>query len=353
VPPPLSAIADRLPVILRTLAIGLAGGVLAHLAGLPAGWLSGSVIAVTIASLARIETRMPRLLFDADLVLIGVILGAGVTPELVGRVGTWPVSLAALVVSVVAIQIGVQAFLIRVGRWDRQTAFFAALPGALSYVLAVAAETKADLPKVVVGQSLRLFLLVTLLPSVVASVDGGGGATGLPPAGEAHHILLALAAGIAGALVLYRLRFPGGLIAGSLAASAILHATGLVSGNLPYPVLVAAMVVLGAFTGSRFAGTDLHLLRGIALVSLGAFAIGVGIAAAFAGAVAAVSGIPFAQVLLAFTPGGLDAMTAMAIALHMDSAYVAAHQLLRFLLIALAAPIVARLLLLRGGKDGS
>jgi membrane AbrB-like protein len=347
----LPAIVDRLPIILRTLAIGLAGGTLAHFAGLPAAWLSGSVVAVTIASLAGLDTRMPVVLFDADLVLIGVLLGAGVTPDLVSRVETWPLSLAALLVSVVAIQVGVQAFLVRVGKWDRQTAFFAALPGALSYVLAVAAETKADLPKVVVGQSVRLFVLVTLLPSVVAAVDSGASAGAPVAAGEAHHILLALAAGIAGAVVLYRLRFPGGLIAGSLAASAVLHGTGIVSGNLPYPVFIAALTVLGAFTGARFSGTDLYLLRRVALVSLGAFAIGLGIAAAFAALVAVASGIPFAQVLLAFTPGGLDAMTTMAIALHMDSAYVAAHQILRFLLIALAAPIVARLLLLRGGRD--
>jgi membrane AbrB-like protein len=325
----------------RTLAAALAGGTAAWLLGLPAPWLSGSVIVVTILSLTGIDTRMPPRLFEIAIVLIGLMLGVGVTPDLLGRVGSWPLSLVGMVVSIAVIQLSVSAFLTRVGGWDKASAFFGGLPGALSYVLAVAAGTHADLRKVAVGQSIRVLLLIAVLPSIVVAVGHPTGVRAVLVASP-FEIAVMLVAGIAAAFVLYRLRFPGALLAGGLAASGILHGGGWVVGTLPPPVVVAAFVVLGAFVGARFAGADLALLRRISAVSFGAFLLATAIAAFFALAVATITGIQFAQVLIAFAPGGLDAMTSLAIALNMDSAYVATHQLLRFLLIALFVPIAAR-----------
>lgn len=325
-----------------TLAIAAIGAGIAVFIAIPAAPLCGAMIAVTAASLAGLDTRLPRRLFEATLILIGIVLGGGVTPDLVGRVATWPVSLAMLVLSVAAVQIAVQTFFAKVGGWDRDTAFFASLPGALSYVIAIAAETGADMRKVVIGQSMRLFFLVAALPSIVSAIDHAPAVMVIPPMAPPGELVLLVAAGAAGALLFQRLRFPGALLAGSLAASAVLHGGGLVEGNLPYPVIIACFVALGAFVGSRFAGTDIWLLRRIALVSLGAFALATAVAAGFAMAVAAAIDVPLPQVLIAYAPGGLDTMTTLAIALHLDSAFVAAHQLVRFVLIAVTVPLVAR-----------
>ncbi|MEO8667042.1 MAG: AbrB family transcriptional regulator [Bauldia sp.] len=333
----------RLPFILMTLAIAGAGAIAAALLHLPAAWLSGAMIAVTVASLCRLDTRLPPRLFDAVLVLLGIVLGAGVTPELVGRVGAWPISLAGLLVSVVVVQLAVETFLVRIGGWDRPTAFFASLPGALSYVLAVAAATKADMPKVIVGQSIRLFFLVAALPSIIVAVGHAPPASAQWNVASLPALIVLVAASVAGGLLFRRLKFPGALLAGSFFIGAALHGSGLIEGTLPYPVVVAGFILLGAFVGGRFWGTDIWLLRQIGAVSVGALAVGLGVAACFAAAIAWLTGIGFAQVLMAFAPGGMDSMTSVAIALHMDSAYVAFHQLARFVLIALAAPITARL----------
>jgi membrane AbrB-like protein len=337
-----------LPKIIATLAMAAAGAGGAAALNLPAAYLTGGMIAVTAASLAGFDTRLPRRLLEATLVLIGLILGAGVTPELIGRAGSWPLSLAILAASVAVVQAAAQVFYVRVGGWDRDTAFFASLPGALSYVLAIAAETKADMAKVVIGQSIRLFLLVATLPAIIETIDKETAAPVAPPMAAPADLILLVAASAAAALLFQRLRFPGALLAGSLAASAALHGSGAVTGSLPYPVMIACFVVLGAFVGSRFAGTDIWLLRRTALVSLGAFIVATAIAGLFALAVAALTGTDLPQVFLAYAPGGLDTMTTLAIALHMDSAFVAAHQLARFILIAVTAPVVARWMLRRG-----
>ena len=113
-------------------------------------------------------------------------------------------------------------------------------------------------------------------------------------------------------------------------------------------LVLVAYVVLGAFIGSRFSGITLAALRRLALASLGAFAVVLAVAGVTGFAVAELTGEPLSQVLIAFAPGGLDAMTALAVALQMDTAYVAVHQLARFAGIALVAPVVARFYFRKG-----
>jgi membrane AbrB-like protein len=132
------------------------------------------------------------------------------------------------------------------------------------------------------------------------------------------------------------------MLSGSLAASGFLHGAGWVEGGLPSALMVATYVVLGTFIGSRFSGITLGALKRLALASLGAFAVALAVAGTTGFLVAELTGEPVSQVLIAFAPGGLDAMTALAVALQMDTAYVAAHQLARFAGIALIAPVVTR-----------
>jgi uncharacterized membrane protein AbrB (regulator of aidB expression) len=77
--------------------------------------------------------------------------------------------------------------------------------------------------------------------------------------------------------------------------------------------------------------------------------IALAIAMAGAGVAAGLSGLPFALTLLAFSPGGLDAMTIMAFALNLDPAYVGAHQMARYLGLALFMPAVTAYVLGRMG----
>ncbi|NJM35723.1 MAG: AbrB family transcriptional regulator [Rhodomicrobium sp.] len=70
------------------------------------------------------------------------------------------------------------AFLMLVAKWSRATAFYAAIPGALSYVMAMSMRSSADNRLVVLAQMLRLTALLLALPALIAlSFDAGA-----PPA---------------------------------------------------------------------------------------------------------------------------------------------------------------------------
>ncbi|MEM6381430.1 MAG: AbrB family transcriptional regulator [Pseudomonadota bacterium] len=324
-----------------TLITGAAGGGLMALTGLPGAWITGSMLAVASAALSGMPTRLPVPLVSVAFVCIGVSMGAGVTPETLARLPSWPVSLALVAVSVPIIAGAIFFFLTRRAKWDAPTAMLSALPGALSFLLALAPSTKADIPRVATLQSTRVAMLVAVLP--VAAVWLSDPA----PAQVAETLLIGLdgalllaVGGIGAAILAHLLSVPAGLLVGGLAASAALHGFGLINGVIPEVVTVCGFVVLGTMIGTRFLSVTWSALAGILVVSLESFAIGATIAAAMALATAAITGLEVLKLLLAFAPGGLEAMVVLAFALDLDPAFVAAHHLARFLLIALLAPLV-------------
>lgn len=135
--------AGRLAV---TLLIAAAGGATFNLFGLPAAWLSGAMVFVAIATLAQVPTLMPVSLRDALFVMIGISMGAGVHPDIVDRVAEWPVSMAMLIAVMVAVTFAGYAVLHYGAKWSRETAYFGAIPGALSYVIALATERGRTFP---------------------------------------------------------------------------------------------------------------------------------------------------------------------------------------------------------------
>lgn len=325
-----------------TLLVATAGASAATVLGLPASWLSGAMLAVTAASFGGLDTRLPLPLIEFSFLLIGIALGAGLTPELLRSLGAWPFSLAILLLTVVAVTAGVRSFLVHVSGWDRDTAFYAAVPGALSYVIAVAATTGADIRKVAVSQSIRIFLLIAVLPAIIVAMEGGPPLAAVVKTASWEELALLVVVSSAVGFVFRYFRIPAGLLTGSFAGSSFLHGAALVEGTLPQPVVIIAFVLLGALVGSRFVGTSIGFLLRIIMPSFGAFLVGTAIAGAAALLVAAVIGIPFDQAIVAFAPGGLDAMMSLALALHMDTAFVAAHQFARFAGIAFGLPFFLR-----------
>lgn len=334
-------------------AAGLGGGVFA-LAGLPAAWISGALVATIALALAGLRMEVPDMLRLAAFVVLGASMGTALTPETFARAATWPVSMACLGASVLGTMVGSTVFLSRFADWSRETAFWASAPGAFGTVIAMAADTSADLRKVAFAQTLRLFLLVAALPNVLGALGMTAGGVRPPPhASTLAEIALLLAVCIATSLAAARLRLPGGLILGALAGSAALHASGVSNAVLPPEVLVPAFVVLGASVGTRFAGTTFAAIRAYTRASLGAFVVAVAIATAFALLAAWLTGDDPGKLVTAFAPGALEAMTALGFAMGYDPAFMSAHHLFRFAGLSVALPVVARLLFAAAEAEGT
>jgi uncharacterized protein len=333
-----------------TLAAGFAGGVIFWLFAFPAAWLSGSMVGVALLVASGFRTEISAPVRDMAMLLTGIGMGAAITPEMVAGMQRYPLSLLGFALTLALNAVGQYVWLTRFVGWDRGTALFAAAPGALSSVLATAATVKVDMPKVVMVQCTRLFVLVAFLPLLIS---GGGGVPSFPVKTEVSSPVELLMAGAAGILCAALFRWWGvaaPVLFGGLVGSAALHLGGVVHGGFPPELANLGFVLVGAFIGTRFADIDGAALRRLFAVSMGAFLIGLAICAAGAAIVAFALGYTFGKVMVAFAPGGLEAMVALSAALALDPLFASAHHFARFLAIPLTLPFLVRFAR-RGERD--
>jgi membrane AbrB-like protein len=240
------------------------------------------------------------------------------------------------------------AYLKYVHGWPTLDALFAAAPGALAQAMALAQDTGANVRAIAMVQTVRLFILAVALPIIFASF----GVAGMPPPRGASGPLmqslieLGVLVAVSGAAGLAALRFriPGGLIVGAMAASGVLHGGGWVHAFLPVPVAICSFVVMGAMIGTRLGGADIRQLARLGLVGVGALLVGTTVGCLFAALVAWSLNFKLANVVMAYAPGAIEAMTIISFALHLDPVFVGVHHLARFTFMSLVLPTAAGLI---------
>nr|WP_269102293.1 AbrB family transcriptional regulator [Mangrovicoccus ximenensis] len=140
-------------------------------------------------------------------------------------------------------------------------------------------------------------------------------------------------------LAFLRLRVPAAMLMGAMVASSLGHGAGWVWGTVPQWLAVPGFVLMGSTIGTRFTGIDLRMvLRALGAASmLTGMAVAISSAAAFGTALA--FGFPLSAALIAFAPGGVETMAAMALLLHVDPAYVALHHVVRIFALSFLIPL--------------
>lgn len=323
----------------QTLAIAAAGAALSWSLSLPAPFLTGPAVAVTLAGLLGVKAAIPMRLRNVVFVIIGLTIGQGVTPEVLNAMRSWPLTLASLAASLFAIIFVTRAALMRVWSMDKATAFLSSTPGHLSYVLGLTEGIKADLKTVAIVQSIRVLALTLLVPVAVTLAGQIPQRAAVMPEPTAPLPLLVMfaIAGLAGFL-LNRLKLPAAYLIGGMVISTLLHVTGTVKGVMPFALATAAFISMGALIGSRFSGVTWPDLRR----ALGAGALVTLVAVALAGLFAVIAheltGMDLTAILIAFAPGGLETMAAMSVILGIDPTFVATHHIARLLMLTVIVP---------------
>jgi membrane AbrB-like protein len=331
---------------MRILAVAALGATACALAGIPAPWLTGAMLAASFA-ISGLNWRAPsRPIVDAAMLLCGLLLGSTATPEALAAMAHYPGSIAMLLMSIVVIMLVTGGYLVLGPKWARVDAALASAPGALSAVMAIAIDKGIPLSRIVIIQLFRLFALIAAVPSLV--VISGIAPGDLKPAASAiasPQGLMALGiAGVATALIFEKLGITAPVILGATLASAVLHGTGAVAGTLPPDVAILAFVLLGAGIGGRFTGVTPRDVMAAMPVAFFAFLTSMLVAMAFAWPAALMAGVPYATAFVAFAPGGLEAMAVLAFALGLDPLYVGAHHLVRFMAVGFGLPVIIALI---------
>ncbi|WP_117190887.1 AbrB family transcriptional regulator [Rhizobium terrae] len=324
-----------------TALIGTTGALVALAIAFPAPYLIGPAVAVTLAGLAGLKLSVPNEIRSVCFVIVGVSMGTTVTPDVIVAARTWPLSFVTVLVAVVLLLYASCWVLRRFFHYDRITSLLASSPGHLSYVLSLAAETRCDLRTVSIAQSVRVLALTIVTPIIVSVLDLVDADAVFVVQSMSPFVLAAtLIAAVLAGLFFLRLNFPAALLLGGVFASIGTHVTGFASGAVPNWLLVPTYVLLGALIGTRFSGVSIREVRKAFIAGVVVTIVVTIMAVGIAGGVSYFLGVPLDAALIAFAPGGLETMSAMAVMLNANPTYVGAHHVLRLLFLSVLMPFV-------------
>lgn len=318
-----------------TAAVAVLGALACVTLHTPLPWLIGSLFATALVQMAHHRTRVdlvcPVPVRNAGQWAIGTALGLYFTPAvvvLVARLLPW------IVVGVVfsfALGLAMAWGLRHLTRVDLPTSIFAMAIGGASEMAVQGERFGARIDRVAAAHSLRVVMVVTLIPFAYKFLHLAGAdpyqAGARVVDGVGLSVLVALTA--AGAVILQRMRVPNAWSIGPMLVGIALTATNHNLSALPMSVIDAGQVAIGMSLGTRFTpeffAAAPRYLGAIVVVVLGAVVVSLG----FAWIVAAGTGLPMATMVLATSPGGIAEMSLTARLLQLGVPVVTAFHVTR------------------------
>ena len=301
----------------------------------PLPWLLGPLLAMASCNFAGSELRSPPGGREAGQVVIGSALGLYFTPLVAREVAAyWPLLIIA---ALFAILLGVFGgwTLSRISGTDRTTAFFASVPGGATEMTLQGERLGARPDRVALAQSLRILLVVLLVPFALTYSGVHGSDSYLPattPLRWQGLALLLVLAAVAG-LVLQRLKVPNAFMFGPLAVVIPLTAAEIEFSSLPSALSSAAQVFLGCALGARFERRSLASAPRYVAGVLGSVVVVIALSAGFAALLARISGVPWPTMVLALAPGGIAEMCITAKVLQLGVPLVTAAHVVRVIIL--------------------
>jgi membrane AbrB-like protein len=335
------------------LAAAALAGYVCSLLRTPIPWMLGPLCTIAALRVAGAPVVAPLGARQIGQWIIGTALGLYFTPHVVREVVGWWWLLAAGAVFAIVIGYAAGVALAALAGIDRTTGIFASVPGGAAEMSVLGERFGARVDRVAAAQSLRILIVVIVVPAVYALIGVHGadpyvpGSTAFSPKGFAI-LLLATAAG--GAIATW-LGAPNPFVLGSLAVAIPLTAYDINLSAMPTLATNAAQCLLGCALGSRFQPDFLRgaprFVGAVVLTVLASIAA----SAAFGAALARASGLHPATLVLGTAPGGIAEMCITAKVLQLGVPLVTSFHVSRVVVLLLAtAPLFSRVRALRRAR---
>jgi membrane AbrB-like protein len=329
--------AMRRPSLRETgaLACAIAVGAAFHRLGVPLAWVLGPLVATAVLSVAGWPVFASVAGRRFGQVTIGASIGLNISAAVLATIALWLPAMVLTTVFAIVLGAVIAAPLARWGGVDIRTAYYAMMPGGLTEMANIGLAAGARPEPVALAQSLRVTLLVVILPPLIVALDIHGEALdGL--AGMAlpwPHTLAALSLGLGGVWLARLARFNNPWMLGALIGTGIAAALGLLVGRLPTVLFYAGQFMIGISVGARFRRESLARLPRFAAAATCAILVIASVMAAYAAALSRLSGLDLASAALGASPGGFAEMAITAQTLHLSVGLVTAFHVVRAFLV--------------------
>ncbi len=322
----------------------LAGAIVWLIFDLPLAWLLGPATVGLIFAVRSRPIGTDYFFGDCGRGLLGVAIGASITHEHIDWMLDHP-DLGIGLFIYVALGGGIGfLWLYRFCKWDRPSAWFAAFPGGMSEMIASAEAFGANIPKVALSHSLRIFCLVC--SASLASYFFAGITTGSLSFGEAYWriqplIFLTMVVSVWGGKYL---GIPAHSFMAPMFASLIMNLMFDIQLRLTDLILISGQYFLGWSIASRFKGVSKNevvmILKQVFVLLL----LFLPIWGMMAVLLDQLTDIDLVSIILGLAPGGQAEIALIAMALNVNLAVVMILHVLRSLMITMIGPIAFALI---------
>jgi len=158
--------------ILLAIAIGGVGGFVFNWLKMPLAWMLGSCMFTTVAAFCGVRIGMRVRLRQGMIIILGVLLGSGFSADLVQRLGQWAISLGVVSLMTLTAATLCYFWLRRTTDWNRQTCYFAAMPGGLNDMTILGGAMGGEERAIALAQALRILTVVMTIPIWYRLVNG-------------------------------------------------------------------------------------------------------------------------------------------------------------------------------------
>lgn len=326
---------ERMPGMLKALAIGVPAGFLFEWLDTPIPWMIGPMIAVAAVNLLGYRLYAPPFGRQTGQVILGSAIGLYFTPTVVAALGAnfVPIILATFSAFLIG---GMGAVVMsRVSGVDQKSAFFASIPGGSMAMAVLASKYGASMPPVAVSHSLRVSLVIVVVP--FALTYGG-----IPLEAAAYTPQLPFNLGIfipwlvVGAVLgglAEKINFHNGYLMVPIFLSAGLTISGVELSEVPSWTTDFAQLMFGLVLGERYERAffvrnklfiPFALVNAVFIMTASA-AVGIGLFWAF--------DLPISTMIISTAPGGMAEMAIVAQALEIGVPMVIAFHLFRVIIV--------------------
>jgi len=333
---------DRFPGMLRALAVALPAGALFDWLDTPIPWMVGPMVAVAAINLMGIRVHAIPYGRQLGQVILGSAVSLYFTPPVVAALGA---NFGAIVLATVsAFVIGGlgAATLSKAAGIDGKTAFFSSIPGGSMAMAVLAQKYGAQVPPVAVTHSLRVCLVVIVVP--YALTYGGIPLEAAPYIPKLPFdlpvLIIWLAAGFAIGEISERLHLHNGYMMMPIFMGAGLTIAGVELSSVPSWMTDFAQLMFGLILGERyerafFARHKLFIpfaMINAVFILVASVAVALGLVWAF--------GLSIATMIIATAPGGLAEMAITAQALQVGVPMVIAFHLFRIVIVNMGTQFI-------------
>lgn len=330
-----------------TLALSAASVAVFVALDLPLPFLFGPMVACLVAALLGAPLRGTKQISTAMRTVLGVAVGASLTPAVVAQMGPWLMSLALVPVYIIVIGLIGVPFFHRVCKYDPITAWYASMPGGLQDMVVFGQEAGANIRALSLIHATRILVVVTIAPIVVVQLFGG--ALDQPigaPATEVplHELAIMAAAALIGWKGGERLGLFGAPILGPMIVAGALTLADVIHFRPPAEAILAAQFFIGIGIGMGYVGVTVRELKNDVAAGVAFVLILAVLAAIMTEIVVLLNIAPPIEAFLAFAPGGQAEMAVLAIVAGAELGYVVVHHVARVLVVITGAPLAAKLI---------